>query len=639
MKDPRAGVALFNRGEYGRAARCFEAALKGGCTEEWIFCALGQAYAAAGRVPDALRLLRGAAQRARDPHPVYLALSDILRRAGQVRRAEAFLRRLAAESSHLGQAHHALGQILLGQGRFAAAAASFRRAARLEPALPWPHIALGELFERRGRRDEALRCWARAGRARLCDAAIAVQLGDLYMRQGLPRQAQDQYRRAWKLDRTSVAACQRLADSEKSRGRLDAAALWLGRAGRLEPKEALWDFRLGWIYGQAGRWAGMRRCLRRYLRRRSPAARDGADPVLAWVCLRDYCRAAAAAEKALDTLEPDGLSLLSRAWPENWLRQHDDEFYAEHLAAVERQARARPRAPWPAFFRAALLLRRNRYVEAGAQAERLARLPQPRYGWMRYVTGLALLLDCRYAAAAAEFEAALRSRPGDWKSRCHLAEALLCLGRREEAFAQFGAAEADAAKLGAACEVWAWRGEARLWLGEAAAALADLDRAVEAGAKLALCWRGAARLLSGRPAAARQDLDRAIVPGSRDAEAYLWRGELNRRTGRARAARRDLEAARRAGHGQEDCEWAACNRALLAGTAPGEALRRLSSGLLAAAAAALGRPVPGLADAHAARSFAKAMLERARGLRRHEPYLRALWLGPDAAARLSGRKA
>jgi tetratricopeptide (TPR) repeat protein len=575
--------------------------------------------------------LRGAARRSAEPHPIYLALSDILRRAGQTPQAEAILRKLAAESSHLGQAHHALGQILLAQGRSAAAAASFRRAARLQPELPWPHIALGELLERRGRGKEALRCWATAARAKLYDANTAVQLGDLYLRRGLAEQAARHYQRAWKLDRGSVAACQRLAEAAKSRGRLAEAALWMSRAGRVEGKDPLWDFRQGWIHGQAGRWPQMRRCLRRYLARRSRAAADGTNPILAWVCLQDYRRAAEQAEQALDHLDPEGLALLSRAWPENWLRQHDDEFYAAHLAAVERQARAMPGSPWPDFFRASLLLRRNRYAEAAALAPRLAAFPGPRYGWMRYVTGLAALLDCRYAAAAAEFSAALACRGADWKARCHLAEALLCLHRPQQAFTQFSQAEADAAKVGAACEVWAWRGEARLWMGQAQEALADLDRAVEAGAKLALCWRGAAHLLLGRTQRARQDLDGAIVPGSADAEAFLWRGELNRRTGREREALRDLESARRAGHGQDDCEWALCNRALLR---PADRLA-LPRGLLEEAAAALGRGVPAPGDARGRRAFFKAMLARARGLRRHEPYLRALWLGPEAAARLA----
>jgi tetratricopeptide (TPR) repeat protein len=627
------GAALFNRGDYAAAAKVFETDLRRGPLREWVVCALGQSYAACGRVADALRLLRAAAGQVRDPHPVYLAISDILRRAGQTGRAEAFLRRLAAESSHLGQAHHALGQILLGRGRCAAAEACFRKAARLEPGLPWPHIALGELLERRGRLVQARRSWARAGRARLCDAATAVRLGELYDRQGLAGEARRQYLRAWRLDRGSAAACGKLADEAKARGDLRGAALWLARAGRLEPGQALWGFRRAWVLGQAGRWADMRRALARYLSRRSLRAADGAAPVQAWVCLGDYRRAAAAAERVLPRLDPEGLSCLSRAWPENWLRQHDDAFYARHLAAVERQARDLPRSPWPVFFRAALHLRRNRYAEAGALAARLSRFPVKRYGWMRYVTGLALLLDCRGEEAVREFSAALDCRPEDWKARCHLSEALLCLGRREEAFAQFDRAEADAAKVGAVPEVWAWRGEARLWLGETAAALSDLDRAVEAGAKLALCWRGAARLLAGRTAAALADLDRAIVPGSRDSEALLWRGELHRRAGRAREARRDLEAARRAGHGQDDCEWAACNRALLPGA--GGSFRHLSPALLAAAAALLGRPVPAPGDAPGTRRFARAWLERARGLRRHEPYLRSLWLGAEAASRLA----
>ncbi|MBI5240075.1 MAG: tetratricopeptide repeat protein [Elusimicrobia bacterium] len=626
---PSRGVELFNRGDYAAAARAFEAELRRGPPQEWLVCALGQAYASGGRIPDALRLLRRAAHEARDPHPVYLAISDILRRAGQVKKAEALLRRLAGESSHLGQAHHALGQILLGQGRRAAAAACFRKAARLEPELPWPHMALGELLDQDGRPAAARRCWDRAGRARLCDAATAVQLGDVYGRQGLPGRARRQYQRAWKMDRggaPGAAACQKLAEAAKSRGDLKAAALWLERAGRLEPKQALWDFRRGWVLGQAGRRPEMRRALRAYLCR--PGAKDGAAPILAWVGLEDYRRAARAADKVLAGLDPEGLSALSRAWPENWLRQHGDEFYARHLTAVRRQGRAMPRSPWPLFFQAALHLRRNRSGEAGALAARLARFPAKRYGWMRYVTGLACLLACRYEDAVREFSAALESRPEDWKARCHLAEALLCRGRRDEAFVQFGRAETAAAKAGAAPEVWAWRGEARLWLGEAAAALEDLDRAVEAGAKLALCWRGAARLLAGSPAAARRDLDRAIVPGSRDWEALLWRAELHRRAGRPGQARRDLEAGRRANRGHGDCEWAACNRALLPGAEAAVELNRLPKELLAAASAALGTPVP--ATAEAGRVFARAWLERARGLRRHEPYLRALWLEPKA---------
>ncbi len=205
------------------------------------------------------------------------------------------------------------------------------------------------------------------------------------------------------------------------------------------------------------------------------------------------------------------------------------------FSVLDARVKASPRAPWARFLRLALC------ALCGATGERdtreadcaaLARVP-PRYGWMRGLTGQWRLINRRdYAAAERDFRAAAGAcEPGDWTSWCFLGETLLCRGREKEAFA----ALAEARRVvppGSAADVLAWEGELRLWLGQAAAARATLDKAIRLGAIYAEGWKAGALVLAGRHAEALACADRALARTPHDAESGGWKAEALLRLGR-----------------------------------------------------------------------------------------------------------
>jgi tetratricopeptide (TPR) repeat protein len=99
----------------------------------------------------------------------------------------------------------------------------------------------------------------------------------------------------------------------------------------------------------------------------------------------------------------------------------------------------------------------------------------------------------------------------------------------------------------------------RLWLGDAAGALRDLDEAAKGGARYAFAWRGAAKIAAGRAKDALPDLDRALALKPWDLEALVWRGEVRRRLGRRAQALEDLNAAVELTQNA----WPLCHRALV----------------------------------------------------------------------------
>jgi hypothetical protein len=104
-----------------------------------------------------------------------------------------------------------------------------------------------------------------------------------------------------------------------------------------------------------------------------------------------------------------------------------------------------------------------------------------------------------------------RAAPDFWQAAGTLAECALCQGREAEAFAIMDECVAHLARSGRAGDAeiaTVWRGELRLWVGQYAAALADLDAAAAAERPFALGWHGAANLLLGHPERALASLDK-----------------------------------------------------------------------------------------------------------------------------------
>jgi tetratricopeptide (TPR) repeat protein len=446
-------------------------------------------------------------------------------------------------------------------------------------------------------------------------------MGRICMRQGLHSRAYDHFRRALALSGRSAEACLAMADFQRGRANFRAAERWLcaARKGANDPEV---DFKLGWLYGQQGDFDGMRRSFKRFLLKAGPTG-DPLTRFLALMGLDDYQGAFGAAESFLDHPQQAELERFLRLWPEHWLRAHDKAFYRSKRDALNAWQRENPASPWPGFIKGATCWRSYLLDEALQETRDLARLPEPRYGWMRYLPGLVNIMMRRHAEARADLEAAVRSAGGFWQARCRLAESLLCLGENRAAWGQFALAETKESQS----EVWGWRGEALLWSGEYVEALHWLNRAIGAGSWLAVCWRAGAQMLLGNHEAALGDLDRAIVSGSMDAEAYTWRGELHRRMGHLTQARLDLQRADAISEG----EWIFVNLGLLC-LAEGDACgMRRQFGRMDAEVVRHIEGEMGLRSADARtdveiQCILETGLKLARGVRRHESYLRDVWM-------------
>jgi len=148
-------------------------------------------------------------------------------------------------------------------------------------------------------------------------------------------------------------------------------------------------------------------------------------------------------------------------------------------------------------------------------------------------------------------------------------------------------------------------------------AIAKLDEAAGLGTRIWVhCWRGAAYLKLGERGKALADLDAAIEADPQDLEAYVWRGEARRLMGRNAEALRDLD---RAIALDPNYAWAYVNRALARG-ASGDA-----KGMAADVAMIPDDVVAAPRGPKETRGILEKALERAKGIRRPERYLDAMW--------------
>lgn len=254
-----------------------------------------------------------------------------------------------------------------------------------------------------------------------------------------------------------------------------------------------------------------------------------------------------------------------------------------------------------------------------------------RYGWMFKEIGRKRLFavppDHRGAREA--FALALASPPPEADAFGRMAEAELCLGREREAFAWL-------AKALKACpdqegELLAWRGELKLFTGDYPAALRDLRAAASRKAYYAHTWLALALVKAGRLAPALAAADRAVAANPKDGEALVVRGEILRMKGDPAGARRDLLLALKGTFPYRHSLWAGLNLLLLELEAGNRAKaltalrltarRNLGSG----PAEDLCRELAAAADPGRLRRAAEDIFRAARGCRRDEAYLFALW--------------
>ncbi|MDP3542339.1 MAG: tetratricopeptide repeat protein, partial [Elusimicrobiota bacterium] len=294
------------------------------------------------------------------------------------------------------------------------------------------------------------------------------------------------------------------------------------------------------------------------------------------------------------------------------------KFCARELARLEDSGAARDFPAWSAYCRGVLLLGLGRDAQALAEHARILRLRAPRYALMHHPFVMHLLLAGRFERTIALCRTLLAGAPDYWWFRCRMAEAIMARGDVPGGLREFARAAAAASGERARRAVTTWHGAALLWAGRYRAALRTLDEGAAIGTKIWVnCWRGAARLKLGDSRGALTDLDAAIEADPEDLEAYQWRGEAHRLAGRHARALLDLDRALAL---DPKYAWAYVNRALARGALGDEKgfaadYARVPPDLLAAARGPKGK-----------RALLEAALSRAKGVRRPERYLDALWM-------------
>ncbi|UPT75771.1 MAG: tetratricopeptide repeat protein [Elusimicrobiota bacterium] len=516
------------------------------------------------------------------------------------------------------------------------------------------------LARRRPREGPARRRGRAPGARAVTKAAKPLELGLEHFNAGRYAEARAQFEAALAKDPASSRAAVWLAHAKQFSGDPEGALASALDCAKRRPKDAAAQAGLGEILGLQGRVseaiaayeaalalkpkdASLRDSLASLrLRAGDPAAAassgraasggaharlaSGVTRFQALVRLRDW----AAAFKHADSLLADQGT---QECIDSFFITPDRAELLPTLEGLKARAAAKPADPWPRYFLASVLSNMGRGEEAILETERLAKAPK-KHQWMRHKHGELLLTNRRdHEGAEREYKAALASVPGFWKARAALAEIALCRGDEKAAAARADelVASMPERKRPAALAV---RGRLRLWAGDAAGALSDLDAAVGAGIPQTLRPRGAALLLSGRLDEAAADLDEALRSGP-DAEALTWRGELRRRRGDFAGAIEDLGAAIR--QDGSNSFWALANRAL-ARSASGDAAGAWSDyatirrDVLDFFEKRAGKAPADSADQEALRAVLEAGLALGRGVRASNEHLFPVWMGHGRGA-------
>ncbi|MBI5882239.1 MAG: tetratricopeptide repeat protein [Elusimicrobia bacterium] len=301
-------------------------------------------------------------------------------------------------------------------------------------------------------------------------------------------------------------------------------------------------------------------------------------------------------------------------------------FCAKELELVRKASAGGGFQGWFAYCRGVLLHSLGRNAEAMAAYEVVKSLRPARYSILHHPFVMNRLLARDFKGTIAACRARLALVPDYWWFQCRLAEALMGWGDIPGGLKEFELAEA-AKDPHARQSIITWHGEALLWAGEYRRALSKFDEAVALGAEVWVhCWRGAAHLKLGELKKALPDLDQAIKRDPQDLEAYLWRGEAYRLMGRPARALRDLD---RAIALDPKFVWGHFNRALARHAmgdtkAVAEDFAKIPEEVIAAIRGSRKTGTPGPREM---RRVLEAGLERAKGIRRPETYLNSIWMG------------
>ena len=196
------GAVLFRQGEFAKAARAFEAAVK-----------------LEPNNPERL---------------YYLAVAEY--KAGRLEASLRQMERLIRLSPDLAQAHSVKGAVLNAQGRSEEAIAAYRRAITLNPALAEAHSNLGNALHKLGRDDEAMDAFRQALAVNPSYAMAYSNLAALLAKQGQSTEAFELYRQAASLAPNNPSFHLSIGAVLRKLGRMEEAITAYRNAIALDPK-------------------------------------------------------------------------------------------------------------------------------------------------------------------------------------------------------------------------------------------------------------------------------------------------------------------------------------------------------------------------------------------------------------------
>ncbi len=528
---------------------------------------------------------------------------DTFIQSGRLRQAAAALKKRASGEADSWKFYFWFGRLNERLGLVPAAKKKFQQALRLNPNSAFLHKELANLLESSGLHAEAERLRLRGVVLDGSSAESLLALARLHAKMGALRKAKSEFLQAAERAPRSVRPYFELSELLEMSGNFDAAE----RIARKARRKVRGD--------------------RAFL-----SEEDSFRALMRTGCYRE---AFTRAETMLDAGPP---SRQVAHFHQPWKETVPSRIWLARRLRLRPLLRSGHSGVWASFYSGIAESYMGNLKRAIGHLDPLSQLDGARYGWMRYWLGLVKLRSGRYQEAIVEFEASSRSEPRHWPQAAFLAEAHLCLGNERKSFRVLNEAESAAAAAGERADWAAWRRALLLWAGRYQEAAAGGKGEMEEGLRYGYCWRGAALFLLGRTSRARADLDRAIILRPIDAEALIWRGELNRLAGRHEEALLDFERAIAATPGV--CLWAYFNRALIWAvkgkkSAMRSDFRRIPQEIIERIVAASSFSWPET-DTEIEETL-RAGLKLARGVRRFEPYVQAVWMGrlsrsPQSAA-------
>jgi len=197
---------------------------------------LGQALAAAGRLPEAADHFRRALELQPRHANAYYNLGQALQRQGLTEAAAAEFRRALEREPALAAAHNSLANCYATLGRPDAAIEHYRLALRYQPDFADAHYNLGNLLQSRRELDQALAHYREALRSNPALADAHNNWGVALDSLGKGAEAVEHYRRALEIDPRHADAHNNLGLSLEAAGRSEEAVVQYREALRWNPR-------------------------------------------------------------------------------------------------------------------------------------------------------------------------------------------------------------------------------------------------------------------------------------------------------------------------------------------------------------------------------------------------------------------